>query len=211
MSKRKRSNYLNIIKNKKFPILTLDSRWHELFPDELKSSRIKELEQKVNQLLKKQGKMVNDIKDMKKLKKSLLSDIVTNMETANDLHSKSREKRVERNKRFIYELNNKIDRSSERLSELPYKIKEANEELLLESLKNCYERLNNNHKELENISKWIKKTRDELKTKILAKNDIEADINKIYTYMHDVLGSDIIEIFDLKHNPINPDKRNTKE
>ena len=47
--------------------------------------------------------------------------------------------------------------------------------------------------------------------KILAKNDIEADINKIYTYMHDVLGSDIIEIFDLKHNPINPDKRNTKE
>lgn len=211
MSKRKRSNYLNIIKNKKFPILTLDSRWHELFPDELKSSRIKELEQKVNQLLKKQGKMVNDIKDMKKLKKSLLSDIVTNMETANDLHSKSSEKRVERNKRFIYELNNKIDRSSERLSELPYKIKEANEELLLESLKNCYERLNNNHKELENISKWIKKIRDELKMKILAKNDIEADINKIYTYMHDVLGSDIIEIFDLKHNPINPDKRNTKE
>ena len=46
MSKRKRSNYLNIIKNKKFPILTLDSRWHELFPDELKSSRIKELEQR---------------------------------------------------------------------------------------------------------------------------------------------------------------------
>ena len=78
MKKIKRVEFNSIIKNKKLPILTLDARWHALFPDEKKNVRIKLLEQKVNKLLKTQGKLVNDIKDMKKLKKSLVSDIVKN-------------------------------------------------------------------------------------------------------------------------------------
>ena len=97
MRKRKKVDYNKLIKNKKLPILTLDTRWHELFPDEIKSSHIKELEHKVNQLLKNQGKMVHDIKDMKKLKKSLVSDILVNMDIKNDILSKSKEKKLEQN------------------------------------------------------------------------------------------------------------------
>ncbi|TAH68479.1 MAG: hypothetical protein EWM47_08015 [Anaerolineaceae bacterium] len=207
MRKPKKTDYNKIIKNKKLPILTLDARWHELFPDEIKSFRIKELEQKVNQLLKNQGKLVHDIKDMRKLKKSLVSDIVENMDIKDDHQGKVKEKKLERNKKYINELNEKIDKASDKLSELPYKIKEANEELLSESIKNCYDRIHINQEELKNISEWIQKTREELKLKILAKHDMETANNLIYTYMHDILGSEVIEIFDMTHNLGNNDNK----
>lgn len=208
MKKRKKVDYNKIVINKKLPILTLDARWHELFPDEIKSSRIKELEQKVNQLLKKQGKMVNDIKDMKKLKKSLISEIVVNMDIKNDILGKSKEKKLDQNKRYINELNEKIDKASDNLSELPYKIKEANEELVLESIKNCYDRIHENQYKLNDISDWIRKTREELKEKILEKHDMETANNSIYTYMHDILGSEVIDLFDIKLNINKEDSEN---
>ena len=208
MRKRKATNYNKIIKNKKLPILTLDARWHELFPDEKKSYRIKELEQKVNQLLKNQGKLVYDIKDMKRLKKTFISDIMVNMDIKNDLLGKSKEKRLDQNKRYINELNEKIDKASDKLSELPYKIKEANEELVLESIKKCYERIHDNQDELDDISEWINDTREKLKLKILEKYDMETENNLMYTYMHDILGSEIIDEFDMKQNIDNKENNN---
>lgn len=205
MRRRKKTDYNSIVKNKKLPILTLDTRWHEIFPSEMKTVRIKELENRVNQLLKEQGKMVNDIKDMKRLKKTLISDIVVNMDIKNDLLGKSKEKKLDQNKRYINELNEKIDDASDRLADLPYEIKEANEELLSECIKSCYERIHENQEELNRITDWIQKTREELKMKILLKHDMETANNLIYSYMHDVLGADVIDVFDLTHNINNVD------
>lgn len=197
MRKRYKDKNINSkIQNVKVPILTLDSRWYELFPDENKPRHISELEHKVNELLKLQGKLVNDIKDMKSLKKKLLKEIVVNMDIKNDIVSKSKEKKLVQNKRFIDELNEKIENSSEELSMLPYKIREANAELLSQSIKNCYERINDNKEELSNITDWIMNTREELKDKILTKNDMEATNDQIYTYLHDILGAEVIDMFD---------------
>lgn len=197
MRKRKKDKNVNsIIKNKKIPILTLDSRWHELFPEENNTYRIKELEKNVNNLLKLQGKLVNDIKDMKKLKKSLVKDIVVNMDIKDDIIGKAKEKKQDRNKRFINELNDKIDKASDELSELPYKIREANEELLSASIESCYERIKVNKEELVGITNWINDTRDELKQKILLKHDMETTNDMIYSYLHDILGAEILDLFD---------------
>lgn len=184
------------IQNVKVPILTLDSRWHELFPDENKTRLISELEQKVNDLLKLQGKLVNDIKDMKNLKKTLVKEIVVNMDIKDDIVGKSNEKKLAQNKRFINELNEKIDNSSEELSELPYKIREANAELLSESIKNCYDRINSNKEDLDKITDWIMNTREKLKNKILIKHDMETTNDKIYAYLHDILGAEVFDMFD---------------
>lgn len=199
--KDKNVDFDTLVKNKKLPILTLDTRWHELFPEEFKTTRIKELEQGVNNLLKKQGKMVNDIKDMKKLKSNLFKDIVVNMDISTDLigKSKEKEKKLDKNKQFINELNEKIDKTMDELSEIPYMIKDANEELMVESMKNCYELMLNNKKELKDITEWIAKIRDELKIKILAKQDMEIKNNLIYTYMHDILGAELMEAFDQEY------------
>ena len=48
------------LKGKKVPILVLDSRWHTLFPKGEKPTEIQNLEDRVNELLKRQGFLVND-------------------------------------------------------------------------------------------------------------------------------------------------------
>lgn len=45
-----------------------------------KTSEIKQLEEKVNQLLEQQGKLNNDLKELKKTKNRLMKSIVVNME-----------------------------------------------------------------------------------------------------------------------------------
>lgn len=197
MGKReKRIDFETVVKNKKLPILTIDARWHELFPDGMKSPRIKELEQELNNLLKKQGKTVNDIKDMKRLKSDLMKEIVVNMDIRTDILGKEKEKKLDKNKQYINDLNEKIKGAMDELSDLPYRIKEVNEELMVNSMKICYEQLNINKQEIAGIAEWIGQIRDELKIKILAKQDMESKNTMIYTYMHDILGAEIMEAFD---------------
>lgn len=201
MGKReKKLDFDKIVKNKQLPILTLDGRWHELFSEDEKTSEIKELEVKVNNLLKKQGKLVNEIKDMKKLKNSLFKDIMVNMDISKDLIGKAKEKKLDKNKQYISELNEKINTAMDDLSEIPYQIKAANEELMVESMNICYDRLTVNNDEIKKIADWIAGIRDELKNKILYKQDMEVKNTQIYTYMHDILGAELMEAFDKEHN-----------
>jgi hypothetical protein len=198
--KDKKIDFHSVVKNKKLPILTLDVRWHELFSTSEKTFEIKELEQKVNNLLKKQGKLVNDIKDMKKLKNSLIKDIMVNMDIGDDLVGKAKGKKLDKNKQYITELNEKIISAMDELAEIPYQIKEENEKLLVESLNIFYDRIAENSEEIAKIALWIAEIREELKSKILIKQDMETKNTLIYTYMHDLIGAELMESFDMEHS-----------
>lgn len=141
----------------------------------------------MNQLLQKQGGLGNDIKEMKSLKKKLMSEIVENINSG---------KKHEKNKQFIEELNTKIEQATEEVSDIPYLIRDVNENVMFESIKACYETLNNNEQELNKITEWISHIRNELKIKILIKQDIELKNTNIYSYMHDILGADLIGELD---------------
>ncbi len=197
--KEKKIDFNQIVKNKKLPILTLDSRWHELFPEDQKTVVIKELEQEVNNLLKRQGKLVHDIKDMKKLKSNLIKDIMENMDIGSDLIGKVKEKKLDKNKQYINEINDKMNEAMDELADIPYQIKEVNEALMSESFNLCYERLESNKEELMDVANWIAGIREELKQKILIKQDLESKNLLMYTYMHDILGAELMEQFDVEH------------
>ncbi len=198
--KEKKNEFHSIVKNKKLPILTLDSRWHELFTEDQKTTEIKDLEQKVNNLLKKQGKLVNDIKDMKQLKNSLIKDIMANMEISTDTVGKHKDKKLSKNKQYINEINEKIEQGMDELADIPYQIKEVNEQLMAASINIFYESLQKSKEELDEVAAWINGIREELKHKILIKQDLEEKTSRIYTYMHDILGADMMERFDKEHN-----------
>ncbi|SFR75254.1 hypothetical protein [Anaeromicropila populeti] len=200
MAKKKEQNleWLSILQNKKVPILTLDPKWHELFPEHIKTNTIRELEKKVKELLKEQGKLVNDIKDMKKLKQRLMGQIVANMgEGSEKSNEKSRAKKQDVSQKMILEINTKLEESNDQLLDMPYKIREANNLLLVECMKIWYENLSKNAEEIKALEQWIEKAREELKRNLLIKQDKEMMNEAIYTYMHDLLGSDTIDKFDV--------------
>jgi len=199
--KKKKSEIHELIKDVKLPILTLDNNWHILFPQEQKTDRICQLEQKVNNLLKKQGKLINDIEDMKKLKKKLINEIVENTDLNAQL-DKEKDKKLEKNKRYINELNEKIENAMDELGDIPYLIRDANAELVTESIHILYERLIENRKSLNELTEQINRIRDELERKIALKHEMENFNSNIYTYMHDLLGVDLMNLLDKEYRPV---------
>ena len=171
---------------KNIPILTLDERWYHLINEKNKTDEIAYWEKQVNELLKKQGRINNDIKDIKKLKKQLINDVVENME--DDDSSRQKQKRMSQNQRLIQESNDKIASLEDELLEVPRELARANEKLLTETLKACYDRMNANTEDIEVLDKWINATRVKLKKNILIKQDKETVNNNMYSLIHDISG-----------------------
>ena len=171
---------------KNIPILTLDERWYHLINEKNKTDEIAYWEKQVNELLKKQGRINNDIKDIKKLKKQLINDVVENME--DDDSSRQKQKRMSQNQRLIQESNDKIASLEDELLEVPRELARANEKLLTETLKACYDRMNANTEDIEVLDKWINATRVKLKKNILIKQDKETVNNNMYSLIHDIIG-----------------------
>ena len=97
--------YTAALSGKKLPIVTLDHKWHQLFSRVEKTEYIAEKEKELNILLKRQGKVNTETKDIRRLKKKLMEEIVELMEN-NDAASV---KKIEENKRLINECNEKIE------------------------------------------------------------------------------------------------------
>ena len=104
-------------------------------------------------------------------------------------------------KRLIEDCNEKLDDYEEEMLELPREIDRTNKKLMLATMETCYKKLQENTKELNTINEWISNIRRELKKKMVRKQEKEAQNNELYSYMHDIFGADVIEIFDMKYNP----------
>ena len=177
--------------NKKVPILVLDQKWHRLFAIHGKSDEIQSTEEELNHLIARQGQANQDIKDLKKVKASLMESIVAHMDESDEQSNRpSNDKIMDENTRLINEVNE--------LLELPKHIKDANERLMLASMEFCYEKLRTNDEEIKEIDAWIKQVRIDLKKNIIKKQNREINSKEIYSYMHDIFGAEIIDVFDLK-------------
>ena len=182
----------NITAFNQIPILTLDERWYHLITEKNKTDEIRFWEKKVNDLLKKQGQTNNDIKEVKKIKAQLIQDVVENMEDDDDKTMK----KMSQNQKLIQEAKDKIAQLEDESMDIPRELAQANHQLILETIKVCYNRMNSNKEDVEVLEKWINATRLKLKKNLLIKQDKEDVNTQIYGYMHDILGAEMMEELD---------------
>lgn len=196
---RKDEIYSPALKEKKIPILTLDNKWHRLFTQTNPNKAILRLEEELNDLLKKQGKATTESKDIKRLKKKLMQEIVENAEGTAEGNNQKALKKMEDNKRLINECNERLTMYEDQLIELPGEIDRVNRELMLQTMDICYDTLKTNETEIEETAKWVAAIRVELKKRLIRKQEMEQMNQKLYSYMHDIFGAEVIEIFDMKY------------
>lgn len=199
--KRKEEAFRSALAGKKIPILTLDNKWHRLFTQTESNPRIHALEKQLNELLKRQGKINTETKEIKNLKKKLMGEIVESMDELESGQSSASEKKTEDNKRLINDCNEKLDAYRDEMLELPDRIQQVNYELMLETMEVCYEQLQENSDEIEAIENWLVQVRIDLKKNIIRKQEREIKNHDLYSYMHNIFGADVIDIFDMKYNP----------
>lgn len=189
------------LKKVKLPILTLDHNWHKLFMQAGTTPKIKKLEKELNDLLKEQGKINTDEKKVKALKRKLMDEVIDLADLLGASENKKLQKKMEEHKRLIEECNEKLEEMRDSSLDIPREIDEVNYELMLETMELCYKRLEENRKEIEYYNEWIQNTREELKENILKKQDRETETYSLYSYMHNIFGREVIDVFDMHYNP----------
>lgn len=193
-------NYAELVRNTKLPILTLDSRWHKIFENKKKDARIRRLEEELNNKIKQQGKVNSELKELGKLKKKLMSEIVNNMnENSNSKQEILRQKKLGKSKQFIEEINSKVEDYETQKLELPSEIRRANEALMVATAEQCYEQILINEEKLKELTEWIEKMRIELKNRVILKQEMEEHNENMYSYLHDMLGPEFMQVFDERH------------
>ncbi|MCR5526359.1 MAG: hypothetical protein K6F39_03135 [Lachnospiraceae bacterium] len=196
----KEGKFHDAINSRRIPILTLDNKWHKLFTQAEESKEMEKLEKKLNELMARQGKLNSELKDLKKIKQDLMSGIVANMSAAQDESNSKANKIVDESKRLIDETNEKMEDYEDELLELPRQIQDVNKELMLLTMEECYALLKDNTKDIISIGKWIKEMRVELKRRILQKQHMEIVNVEIYSWLQDIFGPDVMDMFDIEYD-----------
>ncbi|MGN0306825.1 MAG: hypothetical protein ACI4DN_01285 [Lachnospiraceae bacterium] len=195
------------LQGKNVPVLVLDNKWHRLFDYMEPDKTIRKMEQELNALLKKQGRLNTQLKDLKKVKKKLMDGIVDLMDKEDSFSVKKREE----SKRLISECNEKMENCEDELLGLPREIHQLNHDLMIHTMELCYQVLKGNEKEIIEIAGWIDQVRVELKKNIVRKQEKEVANQEMYSYMHDALGANVMELFDMKYNPMDKPVRKKEE
>ena len=196
----KQNKFTEALQGKNIPILTLDNKWYRLL-DEDGKEEVKDIETQLNTLLKRNGKLNTETKDIKKLKKKLMGEIVPMVDQAGDNPTAAQTKEIEQHKKLIEECNEKLEAYEDELLDLPKEIDKLNIQLMLITMDCCYDTMQENTEQIQEIAKWVKEVRIELKKRLIKKQELEQKNHSIYSYMHDIFGSDIIDMFDLQYNP----------
>lgn len=197
--KQKQDTFREALGSKKIPMLTLDNKWYKLL-DEVGKSSVKDLEEQLNKLLQRQGKLNTESKDIRKLKKKLMGEIVQMVDEMDQTGNSKLEKKIDDNKRLIEECNEKLDAYQDELKELPRQIDEVNYQLMVMTMEYCYATMQANMRDINETSDWVTQVRIELKKRLIRKQEMEKQNQDIYSYMHDIFGADIVNLFDLKYN-----------
>lgn len=158
-----------------------------------KTDEISATEKELDELLKLQGKYNNELKNLKKLKSKIMSNIVANMGDDGD------EKR-DKDKQLIDEINEKADNIEGELIEIQENIKAVNDRLMLLSMDYFSEKIEKNKLESKEIDDWIANIRVELKKNVIRKQNRDINNREIYSYLHDIFGAEVLDLFDIEYD-----------
>ncbi|MCR4895903.1 MAG: hypothetical protein K5891_03900 [Lachnospiraceae bacterium] len=197
--KEKEEDFKGSLTGKEIPVLTLDNKWYRLL-NKIGHEDVKAQEDALNELLRKQGRINTKLKEIKRLKKSIMEEIVG---LADEAHSGNAgaAKQLQEKKRLVDECNEKLEEYEDDMIEVPRQIEQINKELMLMTMESCYETMQEYTDDIEKIEAWVKEIRIELKKRLIRKQEMETKNHEIYSYMHDVFGAEVVNLFDMRYNP----------
>lgn len=194
--KYKKITFEDALQGKNIPVLTLDHKWYRLL-DEFGKRDVQNLSDQLNDLLKRQGKLNTETKEIRKLKKKLMGEIVPMVNEMEETGDRKLEKKIDQTRRLIEDCNEKMEAYQDEMKELPLEIDKVNRQLMVMTMENCYKTMQSNNKGIKEIDDWVTEIRIELKKRLVEKQEMEQKNQQIYSYMHDVFGAEVLNLFDM--------------
>lgn len=180
-------------------LLILDERWNKLFVNAQKTSAIIRSEEKLKELLKEEARLIAEQKEIASLKKHHMNKIIKLTTDVFDNDDRDAKREMNNSEREIVRINNRSKRIEERLDEMPDRLKQANLELLEQTVNIVYFKIRSGEKRVVELEKLIEEAKAKLKAYIDEKESLSQDHTDIYSYFHDLLGGEELEKLDSEY------------
>lgn len=185
----------NIVKRNRIPILIYVPEWIQLFSDN-RSRSMQKIIAKLEELIAREKECDSELRRIEKRKKAVMNKILYLSKDVNENNNMAALPKMEEAEKEIVEINRKIPGLIEELETLPNIIGEQNTLLLKETIKRAYRLINESKSESEKCQDQVNEIRQKLAELIQKKVDMEERVNKLYLFIHGMVGADEMESLD---------------
>lgn len=181
----------------RLPLLHKDQNWISIFGN-IKDKEIKKYLDEIISLENEEKELTQVLEKLEIDKRQSMNMILKISDSINTDKKKENIKLLDEHKEMLLNLNDKIDEVLFRIELIPEKIRETNFQLLNATIKNGYENLSKKEEELSKVVDELDEVNERMKVLVEKKIRNENWIDGIYTFMHRLLGNDIIDDLDRK-------------
>lgn len=185
----------NIIRRNRIPVLIYTTDWIQLFSNHRTKGMQKTID-RLESLLSKEKDLEEELKEVEKKKKLLMSKILHLSNELNENSNNAVISMLEKTQKEILSINSRIPQILEELEDIPFEIDKQNTILLKDTIKRAYDMINEYKQESEITQSEIIKIRQSLAGLIQKKVDLEESVNKLYSYLHGIMGAAEMEKLD---------------
>lgn len=177
-------------------LLILDERWNKLFNNTQKTPSIWRSEERLKELLKEEARLTAEMKEIAALKKNHMDNIIKLTTDVFENDDSGAKKQMQVSEHEIKRINERAIRIEELLDSMPDKLRDANLELLEQTVNIVYFKMRSSKKRVDELEKLIDETKVKLMAYIDEKESLSQDDTDIYSYFHDLLGGEELEKLD---------------
>ncbi|KUO67595.1 MAG: hypothetical protein APF77_00095 [Clostridia bacterium BRH_c25] len=185
----------NIIKKNRIPILIYVPEWIQLFTN-YKSRNMQKIVSKLEELIARERERSLEYDNLEKRKKVIMNKILYLSKDINENNNEAALSKMTETEKELIEINKKLPRLIEEMEILPGLINEMNTQLLKETIKRSYELIKEHKSESEKCQEQVNDIRQKLASLIQKKVEMEERVNKLYSFVHGMIGADEMESLD---------------
>lgn len=185
----------NIIKKNKIPILIYTPEWIQLFTN-FRSKSLKKAVEGLEELLAREKNCEAEQKDLERRKKVLLNKILYISKEINEDNNQAAVPKMEEAQKELLQINERLPQLLEELENLPALINQQNTAVLKETIKRAYELIKEHKDGAEKCQEEVNIIRQKLGELIKKKVEAEENVNKLYSFIHGMVGANEMEKLD---------------
>ncbi len=185
----------NIVKRNKIPILIYTPEWIQLFTS-FRSKAMSKAVDELEKLLAKEKSDEAELQALEKRKKLVMNKILHISKDINENNNKAAISKMDEAQKELMDINERIPLLIEDLETIPGLINRQNTLLLKITIKNAYEMINDSKLDSEKCQQEILQIRQRLGALIQKKVEHDERVNKLYSFIHGMLGSIEMEKLD---------------
>lgn len=185
----------SILLKNKIPLLHNDDSWIKLFGD-TDDKNIQNAKEELIELVSKEKEIEIQYRELQKEKLKCMKMILGVSDSINNENKVENIALLDDYKNRMININEELEELTFQIETIPKEIRETNLKLLNATVQYGYDELKAKEKIVNQSISEIEILRQRLKELIETKHDYEEWINQTYTFLHGLLGSEVIEKID---------------